>query len=177
MTTDKFSEFDRICVDQGLDLVLKSRAILYGMSSNSPVVLISGINIVSFRIWRSSLSCRNDKNPIVLDQYGEQSFIGHRKCGTLWSFSFSCSGNNLSQTLDRIPVRTFWVNEDRPGGLGHTLVNEDDSWQAFLMSHVIFFSLQTLLKHAHREQIFFSPSCLPQCLQFFLSLLHLRFSP
>ena len=47
--------------------------------------------------------------------------------GTLWSFSFSCSGNSLSQTLDRILVRTFGTNEDRLGGLRHTLVSEGDS--------------------------------------------------
>ena len=80
MTTDQFSEFDRICVDQGLDLVLEGRAIFRGMPSNSSVVLTSGINIVFFQIWRSSWSSRNDRNPIVLDQYGEQFSIGHRKC-------------------------------------------------------------------------------------------------
>ena len=48
-------------------------------------------------------------------------------CGTLWSFSFSYSGNSLSQTLDRILVRTFRANEDRLEGFGHTLVNENDS--------------------------------------------------
>ena len=79
MTTDQFSEFDRICVDQGLDLVLEGCAILRGMPSNSSVVLTFGINIVSFRIWRSSWPCGNDRNPIVLDQYGEQFSIGHRK--------------------------------------------------------------------------------------------------
>ena len=31
MTTDQFSEIDRICVDQGLDLVLEGRAIFHGM--------------------------------------------------------------------------------------------------------------------------------------------------
>ena len=80
VTTDQFYEFDRICVDQGLDLVLKGRAIFYGMPSNSSVVLTSGINIVYFQIWRSSWSCRNDRNPIVMDQYGEQFSIRHRKC-------------------------------------------------------------------------------------------------
>ena len=49
MATDQFSEFDWICVDQGLDLVLEGRAIFRGMPSNSFVVLESGINIVSFR--------------------------------------------------------------------------------------------------------------------------------
>ena len=39
MTIDKFFEFSWIHVDQGLDLVLESRAILYGMSSNSSMVL------------------------------------------------------------------------------------------------------------------------------------------
>ena len=128
MITDKFSKFSRIRVDQGLDLVFESRAILCGMPSNSLVVLASGINIISFRIWRSSWSCENNKNPIVLDQYGEQFSIGHRKCVVHFGpFSFSCSVNSLSQTHDRISVRTFWVKENRRGELGHTLVNEDNS--------------------------------------------------
>ena len=80
MTTNKFSEFSWIHVDQWLDLVFESRAIFCGMPSNSPVVLASGINIVSFRIWRSSWSCEDDRNPVVLDQCGEQFSIGHRKC-------------------------------------------------------------------------------------------------
>ena len=118
MTINKFSEFGRICDDQGLDLVLESRVILCGMPSYSSVVLTSGINIVSFWIWRSSRPCGNDRNPIVLDQYGEQFSIGHRKCVVHFGpFPF----------LDCIPVRTFAVNENQPRGLGHTLVNEDDS--------------------------------------------------
>ena len=80
MTTDQFSEFDRICVDQGLDLVFEGHAIFHGMPSNSSVILTSGINIVSFWIWRSLWSCADDRNPIVLNQYKEQFFIGHRKC-------------------------------------------------------------------------------------------------
>ena len=80
VTTDQFSEFDWICVDQGLDLVLEGRAIFCGMPSNSFVILTSSINIVSFRIWRSSWPCRNNRNLIVLDQYGEQFSIRHRKC-------------------------------------------------------------------------------------------------
>ena len=80
VTTDQFSEFDRIYVDQGLDLVLEGHAIFRRMPSNSSVVLTFGINIVSFQIWRSLWSCGDDRNPIVPDQYGEQFFIGHRKC-------------------------------------------------------------------------------------------------
>ena len=80
VTVDKSSEFNWICVDQGLDLVFEGRAIFRGMPSNSLVVLTFDINIVSFRIWRSSWSYRNGRNPIVLDQYGEQFSIGHRKC-------------------------------------------------------------------------------------------------
>ena len=80
MTTNKFYEFGWIHVDQWLDFVFESRAIFCGMPFNSFVVLTPGINIVSFRIWRSSWSFRNDKNLIVLDQYGEQFSIGHRKC-------------------------------------------------------------------------------------------------
>ena len=48
MTTDKFSKFDRICVDQGLNLVFEGCAILHGMSSNSSMVFTYGIDIVSF---------------------------------------------------------------------------------------------------------------------------------
>ena len=80
VTVDKSSEFDWICVDQRLDLVFESRAILRRMPSKSSMVLTSGINIISFRIWRSSWSCENDRNPIVLNQYGEQFSIRHRKC-------------------------------------------------------------------------------------------------
>ena len=80
MTINKFSKFGRIRIDQGLDLVLESRAILYGMPSNSSVVITSGINIVSIRIWRSSWSCGNNRNPVVLDQYREQFSIRHQKC-------------------------------------------------------------------------------------------------
>ena len=67
MIIDQFSEFDRICIDQGLDLVLEGRAILCGMPSNSSVVLTSGINIISFRIWRSPRPCGNGRNPIILN--------------------------------------------------------------------------------------------------------------
>ena len=35
VTTDQFSEFDRICVDQGLDFILEGHAIFYGVPSNS----------------------------------------------------------------------------------------------------------------------------------------------
>ena len=47
MITDKLSEFDRICVDQGLNLVFEGRAILHGMPSNSSMVFTHGIDIVS----------------------------------------------------------------------------------------------------------------------------------
>ena len=67
ITTDKFSEFDRIYVDQGLNLVFEGRAILHEMSSNSSMVFTYGINIVSSWIWRSSRPCRNDENLIILD--------------------------------------------------------------------------------------------------------------
>ena len=69
MTIDQFSEFDRICVDQILDLVLEGRAIFRGMPSNSSVVLTSSINIVSFQIWRSFWSCRNNENPERIGDY------------------------------------------------------------------------------------------------------------
>ena len=41
-------------------------------------------------------------------------------------FSSFCFSNSPSQTLDRIPVQTFGANEDWLGGLGHTLVNEEN---------------------------------------------------
>ena len=50
MTIDKFSEFDRICVDQGLNLVFEDCAILHEMSSNSSMVFTYGIDIVFFWI-------------------------------------------------------------------------------------------------------------------------------
>ena len=80
MTTDKFSKFDRICVDQGLNLVFEGCAILHGMSSNSSMVFTYGIDIVSFWMRKSSRPCGNDRNPIVLDQYVEQFSIRHWKC-------------------------------------------------------------------------------------------------
>ena len=79
MTTDKFFEFDQICVDQGLNLVFEGRAILHRISSNSSMVFTYGIDIVSFWIWRSFRPCGNDRNPTILDQYGEQLCIRHRK--------------------------------------------------------------------------------------------------
>ena len=48
MTINKFSKFGQIRIDQGLDLILESHAILCGMPLNSSVVITSGINIVSF---------------------------------------------------------------------------------------------------------------------------------
>ena len=44
--------------------------------------------------------------------------------GTPWSFSFYCPVDNLNQTFDHILVQTFGANEDRPKGLGHTMMNE-----------------------------------------------------
>ena len=58
---------------------------------------------------------------------GSNSPRTSKVCGTPWSFSFSSSGNILNQTFDRIPMQTFGVNVDRIGGLGHTMMNEDDS--------------------------------------------------
>ena len=165
MATDKFFEFDRIYVNQGLNFVLESHAILCGMLSNSSVVLTSGINIVSFRIWGSSWSCRNNRNLIILDQYGEQFFIGHRKCVVHFgSFSLYCPGDSLNRSLDHVFVQTSGVKENWPRELGHTMMNEENLWWAHLVPYVTFFwffSLQTLLEHAHREQFFSSPSCLP----------------
>ena len=77
MTIDKVSESGWIYVDQRLNHVFKSYAILHGMPPNPSMVFSSSIDIVPFWIWRSSRPCGNDKNPIVLDQYGEQLSIGH----------------------------------------------------------------------------------------------------
>ena len=48
MAINKFSEFDRICVDQSLNFVFEGCAILHGMPLNSSVVPTFGIDIVSF---------------------------------------------------------------------------------------------------------------------------------
>ena len=79
MTIHKVFESGWICVDQRLNLVFESRVILHGMPPNSSIVFTFGIDIVPFWIWRSSRPCGNDRNPIVLDQYGEQLSIGHWK--------------------------------------------------------------------------------------------------
>ena len=54
MTINKFSEFGRICDDQGLDLVLESRVILYGMPSYSSVV--SFVECPLTPLWYSHLA-------------------------------------------------------------------------------------------------------------------------
>ena len=79
MTVDKSSKFDWICIDQQLNLVFESCAILHGVPPNSSMVFKPSIDIVLFWIWKSPRPCGDDKNPIVLDQYGEQFSIGHRK--------------------------------------------------------------------------------------------------
>ena len=71
ITTYKFSEFDRICVDQGLDLVFESLAIPHGVPPDSSMVFTCGIDIVSSWIWRSSRLYGDNKNPVILDQYEE----------------------------------------------------------------------------------------------------------
>ena len=78
-TTDKLSEFDWICVDQGLDFILEGHAIFCGMPSNSSVVFTLSTDIMLFWIWRSSRPCGDGRNPIILNQYGEQLCIRHWK--------------------------------------------------------------------------------------------------
>ena len=73
MTIDKVSESVWICVDQRLNLVFESHAILHRMPPNSSMVFTSGIDIVPFWIWRSFRPCGNDRNLIILDQYGNNS--------------------------------------------------------------------------------------------------------
>ena len=48
MTNDQFSKFDRICIDQGLDIVLEGRAIFCGMPSNSSMVFTLSVDIMLF---------------------------------------------------------------------------------------------------------------------------------
>ena len=50
VTTDQFSEFDRICVDQGLEFVLEGHVIFYGMPSNSSMVFTLSTDIMLFWI-------------------------------------------------------------------------------------------------------------------------------
>ena len=71
MTTDKFSEFNRICIDQGLNLVFESLEILHGVPPDSSMVFTCGIDIVSSWIWRFSRLYGDNRNSIILDQYGE----------------------------------------------------------------------------------------------------------
>ena len=84
VTVDKSSEFDWICVDRQLNLVFKSCAILHGVPPNFPMVFTFSIAIVLFWIWRSPRPCGNGRNPIILDQYGEQLCIRHWK----WAVHF-----------------------------------------------------------------------------------------
>ena len=71
MVTDKLSEFDRICVEQGLNLVLESLAILHGVPPDSSMVFTRGIDIISSWIWRLSRLCGDNRNLVILDHYGE----------------------------------------------------------------------------------------------------------
>ena len=71
ITTNKFSEFDRIYVDQGLNLVFESHAILHGVPLDSSMVFTCGIDIVFSWIWRSSRLYGDNRNPVILDQYRE----------------------------------------------------------------------------------------------------------
>ena len=79
MTIDKVSESSWICVDQRMNIVFESHAILHEIPLNSSMIYTSGIDIIPFWIWRYSRPCENDRNPIVLDHYGEQLSIGHWK--------------------------------------------------------------------------------------------------
>ena len=71
MITNKFSEFNRICVEHGLNFVFKDLAILHGVPPDSSMVFTYGVDIVSSWIWRSSRLCGDNRNPVILDQYGE----------------------------------------------------------------------------------------------------------
>ena len=71
LATDKFFEFCRIYVNQSLNFIFEYCAILCGMPPNSSMVFTFGLDIVPFWIWRSFRPSGNDRNPIVLDQYGD----------------------------------------------------------------------------------------------------------
>ena len=72
VTVDKSFEFDWICVDQQLNLVFESRAILHEVPPNSSMVFALSIDIILFWIWRSPRPRGDGRNPIILNQYGEQ---------------------------------------------------------------------------------------------------------
>ena len=76
VTVDKSFEFDWICVNQQLNLVFESCAILHGVSPNSSMVFTLSIDIILFWIWRSPRPCGDGRNPIILNQYEEQLYIG-----------------------------------------------------------------------------------------------------
>ena len=79
VTVDKSFEFDCIYIDQQLNLVFESCAILHGVPPNSSMVFTLSIDIILFWIWRSPRPCGNSRNPIILNQYGEQLCIRHWK--------------------------------------------------------------------------------------------------
>ena len=79
VTVDKSSEFDWICVDQQLNLVFESRAILHLVPPNSSMVFTFSIDIILLWIRRSPRPCGNGRNPIILNQYRKQLCIRHWK--------------------------------------------------------------------------------------------------
>ena len=85
MTIDKSSEFGWICIDQRLNLVFKSCAILHRVPPNSSMVFTLSVDIILFQIYRFSRPCGNSRNPIILNQYGEQLCIRHWE----WMIHFS----------------------------------------------------------------------------------------
>ena len=77
VTVDKSSEFGWVYVDQRLNIVFESRTILHEVPPNSSMVFTFSIDIVLFWVWRSPRPCENERNPIILNQYGEQLYIRH----------------------------------------------------------------------------------------------------
>ena len=136
MTADKSSEFDRICVDQGSNLVFEGRAILHGMPSNFFMVFTYGIDIVSFWVRRSSRPCRTHN-------FGSVSRVTLRRTleasDTPWLFSLYCPEDSLDQSLDHIFVWTSRVKENQPGKFGHMMTNEENLRRAHLVPYVTFF--------------------------------------
>ena len=92
MTTDKFSEFDRICVDQGLNFVFESHAILHGMPSNSFMVFTSGIDIVPFGYGSILGLAGMIKIPLFWIVWGTTLYKTLEVNGTPWSFFFVAPG-------------------------------------------------------------------------------------
>ena len=96
---------------------------------------------MSFQIWRPSWPCRNNRNPIVLDQYGEQFSIRHQKCMVHFGlFPFLALVISYSRA-------NFWGKKHLIGG---TWVHGVREWKRFptdssIASNFLLFSSSTCL--------------------------------